>query len=164
MGFDLAFMRLRENGEVLDPDFASLEKFLTSEGLFVKESGFVGCIDENDPQRVGSLQIKPGEPGGTSGFLDHASLSNEELNRIFGLCAAAGWLIINPQAYDPSPLMSVPARNHDERTMNGLKVRWAFVDSVEELEAALIGDFERFQEFKRSVVAGPEDDHPPSTM
>ena len=111
MGFSLYFMRMK-NDQQLDVDRDAIVSFLGQRGLQV--SPLSGHLVDGAGQALkfdGGYtdltldQLDQGEP--LTGCIHHATLSAAECTFIYDLCAAANFLIVNPQG-DPSYL--VPRR------------------------------------------------------
>lgn len=151
MGFSLYFMRMK-NDQQLDVDRDAIVSFLGQRGLQV--SPLSGHLVDGASQALkfdGGYtdltldQLDQGEP--LTGCIHHATLSAAECTFIYDLCAAANFLIVNPQG-DPSYL--VPNRNHGPDDVLPLEgVVW--VDEAEELARALSSGFDSFRRFVERV-------------
>lgn len=154
MGFSLHFMRMTKDVQ-LDVDRAAVAAFLDQRGLHVVDSPYGGEIVDRDDRALtidgvfSDLHLDSLEQRNPlSGGIFHATLSPAECAFVYDLCAAAGFLIVNPQG---DPTFLVPERNHEPEDVSELEdVVW--VDSAEELAQALTGGFEAFREFRDRVT------------
>ncbi|AGT95266.1 hypothetical protein EEB12_17030 [Rhodococcus sp. WS1] len=154
MGFSLHFMRMTKDVQ-LDVDRAAVAAFLDQHGLRVVESPYGGEIVDRDDRALtidGAFSdlhldsLEQSDP--LSGGIFHATLSPAECAFVYDLCAAAGFLIVNPQG---DPTFLVPQRNHEPDDVSELEdVVW--VESAEELARALTGGFQAFREFRDRVT------------
>jgi len=158
MGFSLNFMAI-DGDDVIDADRERLRSFLDERGLTCEpdQEGDIGTLLDHAGRplaldgSVTDLHITPlDHEGEVTGGIWHATLGPEELEFIFDLCIAAGWLVINPQE---SPNVVVPRRNHSpERLTNEWFDPTAWVDDASELGEALSGSHEGFLNFKRRAL------------
>jgi hypothetical protein len=156
VGFSLYFMRI-EHDRVVDADRAALAAFLGARGLRTVPGQPMGTVVDaggaalSFDGSVSDLSLDPldqGEP--ISGSISHATLSPDECDFVYGMCVAAGFLVVNPQG---DPLYLVPGRTHEPAQLPDPSDA-AWVDSGAELATALGRGFEAFLDFKRRAVGG----------
>mgnify|MGYP000862471048 FL=1 len=150
MGFGLMFMRVSDP-EVVDADRVGLAEFLAAEGLSSSaETGELVRVSDGEALTFDGEwtdlhldSLTQAEP--VSGGIDHATLTEEEVTFIFGLCSAGKLMIINPQG---EPMYIVPAGTHDRGDLPDPEATvWAH--TPEELAHALgssFGDFATFRD------------------
>jgi hypothetical protein len=162
MGFSMSFLRFR-NGEVVDGDREEARSFVERRGLrldpqpessahFVDAGGTLLAFD-GDPT---DLHLDPLDtPETFGGGIWHATLTDEECRFVFDLCVACGFLVCNHQAdTEESPMFVVPRGSHRAEDVTELDddVSYRFVDTADELRAALAGDFDRFVDYRDGVL------------
>ena len=167
MGFSMSFLRVRE-GEVVDGDREAARCFLEARGLHT-DSKNESSAHLLDVDGVGlsfdghwtDLHLDPlDSPGTFGGGIWHATLTGEECQFVFDLCVACGFLVCNHQGGDEeSPMFIVPRGSHDADDIAELApdVSYQFVDTADELRAALTGDFERFVAYRNRVLGTDTD-------
>lgn len=163
MGFSLIFMRVQGDAEA-DADRDGLASFLQERELEV------GPSDDNTHHLTGpegdltfdgewtDLHLDPlDQEKPVTGGIWHATLGADECTFIYDLCVAGRLCVFNPQG---SPMFLVPGHTHRPAEMpddvEPQEIAW--VDSADELEAALNGDFENFVHYREQVTG--ETDHP----
>lgn len=152
MGFSLTFEKIKNGEDVADIDRNLLVNFLKNKKLTLSEDGLLQ--DENGQflkfdGDVTDLHLTPldsDEP--LFGGIDHATLSDEELQFIFEMCDAVGWLIINPQG---NPTFIIPNENHSPEDLPEEFEDVAFIKNVAELRQVLSGGFENFQAYLKQI-------------
>lgn len=166
MGFSLSFMRI-QNNDLVDANRAQVADFLVARGVHIVASGNSGEFFDTADRPLcfnghySDIFLDPlnsKEP--LSGGIFHATLAEEELEFIFELCTAAGFMIINPQG---APMSVVPNNNHavgDVPEPNDT----AWVQNATELAQALNGSFADFTDYKRNVLTEYQQEPPPQTV
>lgn len=157
MGFSLTFEKIKNGEDICDINRDLLEKFLKDKKLTILEDGFLQ--DENGEflkfdGDVTDLYLTPldsDEP--LSGGIDHATLSQEELQFIFEMCDAVGWLIINPQG---NPTFIIPNENHTQEDIPEDFEDVVFIKNPTELQQVLSNGFDNFQEYLKKVLGKEE--------
>ena len=116
-----------------------------------------------EPSRVRrdwtDLHVDPlDKPGTLGGGIWHATLSVAEVEFVFDLCVATNLLVVNHQGGGDSPMFLVPRRNHEATELEALvtDASYLFVESADDLRDALLGDLDRFIEFRDRVVGRQE--------
>ena len=154
----MSFMRIAPD-QILDADRAGIAQFLERSGLRIVTGPHGNEIVTHDDDRLAfdgswaDLHLDPlDQSGPVTGHLSHATLSPEECEFVYALCAAGGFLVVNHQG---GPLYVVPNRNHapDDLPEHDDHDDVAWVDSSTELALALAG-VQEFRSFTRRV-AGP---------
>lgn len=159
----MSFMRVRD-GQVVDGDRERAGRFLQERGWHL-DGRHESSAHLVDPDGVGltfegrwtDLHLDPlDSPGTFGGGIWHATLSSEECQFVFDLCVACGFLVCNHQGgTEESPMFVVPRgthRDHDIAVLGADGSYYRFVDSADELRAALAGDFDRFVEYRNRVL------------
>jgi hypothetical protein len=94
------------------------------------------------------------------GGIWHATFTSEECQFIFDLCVACGFLVCNHQGGDAeSPMFVVPQGTHrlDDIAELDPDGSYRFVNTADELRAALTGDLEHFVAYRNSVLGADAD-------
>lgn len=147
-------MRLRDD-QIADADRPALKAFLAERGLQVEPSFETGVIVDAEGRPLAfdghqtDLTLDPLDKEGTvTGGIFHATLSDAECAFIHGLCVAGGLLVVNPQG---EPTYLVPGDSHSPDDVPDADAT-VWVDNAGQLQAALAGGFEAFQEFRSRVI------------
>lgn len=154
MGFSLIFVAT-DGEEQRDADRSALAAFLAERGLHVEgEESSSPLFDATGAPlsfdgRVSDLHLDPlDQEGPLTGGIWHASLSDAECAFIHDLCAAAGFLIANPQG---DPMYVVPVGTHTPEQVPDLDDT-AWVAGWAELQRALSDKFDDFRAYRDSVI------------
>lgn len=154
MGFSLIFVAT-DGDEQRDADRAALADFLGERGLHVEgDEGSSPLVDASGAPlafdgALSDLHLDPlHQEGPLTGGIWHATLSDEEGAFVYDLCAAAGFLLANPQG---DPLYVVPVGTHTPEQVPDLDDT-AWVASGADLQKALSDDFDDFRAYRDKVI------------
>lgn len=153
MGLSMSFMRIQPD-KIVDANRTGIAQYLEARGLKVpagQDSNGIVTLDERPLTFDGywsDLRLDPLDKNGPLiGHISHATLTPEECEFIYGLCVAAGFLIIN---HPGNPLYVVPHHNHtpDDLPEHDELYDVAWVDNSVELSRALSGEMDAFREYR----------------